>query len=204
MRRARDIERLIRNMDIDTNAEVDKKVLDRVVQTQEKSRSAAPRPGVFRVMLASRMSKLAAAAILLVGVGYIVGRASAPPPLDAEQLRASLKSSLGPAIHDAVLAQLEPSLAARDAQLKDELGRQVRRDLSEFAVQTLGAWEALTDQRLTELVQLIEAARLRDRWRVASALEQIELSRLEDKTQFGNSLQRLAAQTSEFLPPEDN
>ena len=204
MRRARDIERLIRNTDINTNPEVDKKVLDRVVQTQEKSRSATPRPRVFKVMLESRISRLAAAALLLIGVGYVVGRLSAPRPLDVEPLRASLKSSLGPAIHDAVLAQLESSLAVRDAQLKDELGRQVRRDLSDFAVQTLGAWEALTDQRLTELVQLIEAARLRDRWRVASALEQIESSRLEDRTQLGNGLQKLAAQTSEFLPPEDN
>jgi hypothetical protein len=94
----------------------------------------------------------------------------------------------------------QSALAQRCDGLKEELHQQVRRDLTEFAGQILNASGTLTDQRIIELVELIEAARMRDRWRVASALDRIELSRLEDKTQFRNGLQTLAAYASEREP----
>ena len=56
------------------------------------------------------------------------------------------------------------------------------------------------ERRFDELVQIVEEARLKDRQRVAKALEQIEQNRLRDKTQIGMGLQSLAALTTKATP----
>jgi len=140
----------------------------------------------------SPIFRFAAAAVLLICAGFLAGRLFAPKPINVEQLRAEIETSL------------KSSLSASCEQIKDELHQQVRRDLAEFATQTVAASTTVTDQRLAELIQLIEDARMRDRFRVAAALEQIELNRLQDKTQLGNGLQGLVAQTSELLRTERN
>ncbi len=153
--------------------------------------------------LLSIMTKLAAAAVVLIGAGFLAGRLSAPPAVDTEELRAeleaSLKSSLEPAIRQSVLDEADRRwqsvFAAGCAQLKDELARQVRRDLTQFAAQSLTASGVQTQQQLRELIQLIEAARIQDRRNVEAALEHIE-------SQFGNGLVTLAAHTNELQRPE--
>ncbi|MHC4329048.1 MAG: hypothetical protein ACYSWW_13120 [Planctomycetota bacterium] len=148
-----------------------------------------------------RIMKLAAAAVLMIGLGYLGGRLSAP--LDAEQLRAdiesSLRATLEPAIRQDVLKEVDDrwqsAFAAKGAELKDELQHQVRRDLMEFASQTLAASGARTEQRLAELVQVIEAARIQDRRRVAEAFGYMG-------SRFGNDLVTMAAHTNELLSPE--
>ena len=152
-----------------------------------------------------RFLKLVAAAVVLIAAGVVAGRLSAPQPLDAEELQAalesSLKSSLGPAIRQAVLAEVDSrwqsAFAAGRAQIKDELARQARYDLTQFAAQTLAACGTQTDQRLKELIQLIEAARIQDRRRTEDALDHIE-------SQFGNGLVTLAARTDELQRLEQN
>jgi hypothetical protein len=188
---------------------------DRAIQRVRDAmtnREEGRRVGLAPPSLISRLMKLAAAAVLMIGAGYIAGLVSAPRPLDVEELQAtlesSLRSSLEPAIRRELLKEVndrwQSAFAANCAQLKDELQRQVRRDLTEFAAQTLAASGTLTNQRLMELVQLIEAARVQDRRRVAEALEQIELNRLEDRTRFGDGLVTLAAQTNELLGIKEN
>jgi hypothetical protein len=140
--------------------------------------------------------KFAAAAVLLICAGFLTGRLSTPQPVDAEQLRADLVRQMS--------RQWESILEARHAQLREEVYRQVRRDLTEFAAQTLTASKDLTDQRLVELIRLIEAARIQDRQRIATALEQIELNRLQDKSQFRNGLETLVARASEAPPTTQN
>ncbi|MHC4145834.1 MAG: hypothetical protein ACYSUD_13755, partial [Planctomycetota bacterium] len=123
--------------------------------------------------------------------------------LDAEQLRAdiesSLRATLEPAIRQDVLKEVDDrwqsAFAAKGAELKDELQHQVRRDLMEFASQTLAASGARTEQRLAELVQVIEAARIQDRRRVAEAFGYMG-------SRFGNDLVTMAAHTNELLSPE--
>jgi hypothetical protein len=151
------------------------------------------------------MAKLAVAAVLLICFGYVAGRYSAPKPLDVEELRAalesSLKSSLEPAIRQAVLAEADSrwqsAFKASYDQLKDELARQVRYDLTRSSAQTLAAAGTQTDQRLKELIQLIEAARVQDRRRIEEALDHIE-------RQFGSGLVTLAARTDELQRLEHN
>lgn len=140
--------------------------------------------------------KFAAAAVLLICAGFLTSRLSTPQPVDVEQLRADLVKQMN--------QQWESILEARHAQIREEVYRQVRRDLTEFAAQTLTASKDLTDQRLVELVRLIEAARIQDRQRIEAALEQVELNRLQDKTQFRNGLQTLVARASELQPTRQN
>ena len=159
--------------------------------------------GLARPSLIGRLMKLAAAAVLMIGAGYIAGRLSAPEPVNVQELQAalesSLKSSLVPAIRQELLNEMDDrwqsTLAVSNTKVKDELARQVRRDLAEFATQTLAASGTRTDQRLNELIRLIEAARIQDRQRMASAFDYIE-------SRFGNSLVTLAARTDELFVAE--
>jgi len=161
------------------------------------------RVGLARPSLIGRLMKLAAAAVLMIGAGYIAGRLSAPEPVNVQELQvaleSSLKSSLEPAIRQELLSQMDErwqaALAASNARVKNELTRQVRRDLMEFAAQTLAASGTRTDQRLMELIELIDAVRLQDRQRMAAAFDYIE-------SRFGGGLVTLAARTDELLGSE--
>ena len=176
-------------------------VRDTIVNKEISQQGASTR--IWQTVFKSPITKFAAAAVLLIAVGYATGRLSAPQPLDVEELKAaletSLKASLEPAIRQDLIAQLnkqwQSAFAVNSAQLKEELHQQVRRDLTEFAAQTLAASGTLTNQRLMELIRLIEAARIRERQQVAAALEQIE----QEKIQFRNGLLAVAAQTNELL-----
>ncbi len=116
--------------------------------------------------------------------------------MDVEQLRADLVKQMS--------RQWESILEVRHAQLREEVYRQVRRDLTEFSAQTLTASKDLTNQRLLELIRLIEAAQAQDRQRIAAALEKMELNRLQDKNQFRNGLQTLVARASDLQPTKQN
>jgi len=169
---------------------------------KEKSRQCTG-TRIWQTVFKSPVTKFAAAAVLLLAVGYATGRLSAPQPLDVEELKAaletSLKSSLEPAIRQDLLEQMndrwQSAFAAGCAQIKEELQRQVRRDLTEFAAQTLAASGSLTNQRLMELIQLIEATRRRERQQIEAAFEQIE----QEKILLRNGLLAVAAQTNELL-----
>lgn len=149
------------------------------------------------------IAKLAAAAVLLIAVGYAVGRFTTPAP-DMEQLQSALESSLRASLTKEMDRRWQKAFTAYCTKYKDELQQQVRRDLTEFASQTLAASNTLTEQRLIQLIELIEAARERDRLQVAAALEEMERNRLQDKNQFGNSLMALAARSSEFRDKTPN
>jgi len=161
------------------------------------------RVGLAPPSLMSRLTRLAAAAVLMIGAGFVGGRLSAPEPLDVQQLQAALegplKSSLVPAVRRELLGEMDDRwqkmLAASNAQVKEELARQVRRDLAEFAAQTLAESGTRTDQRLMELIQLIDAARLQDRRRMAAAFDYMG-------ARFGDGLVTLAARTDDLLGAE--
>lgn len=150
----------------------------------------------YRIKSPSPIIKFAAAAVLLICAGFLIGRLWALQSVDVESLRADIVNQMN--------RQWESILEARHAQLREEVYRQVRRDLTEFTAQTLTASRNLTDQRLVELVRLIEAARVQDRQRIAAALEQVELNRLQDKTQLRNGLETLVARASDLQPTRQN
>ncbi len=143
----------------------------------------------------------AVAAVVMVAFGYVIGQLTAGGAIDQQQLIAELESSLTPVIREELLAELDDrrrqDLADSYVLLKDELGRQVRHDLNQYAVQTLTASGALTNRLLSELVEAIDQAQNQDRLWVAAAIEQIEFNRLKDSTLLTNGLAALAVNTSD-------
>jgi hypothetical protein len=150
---------------------------------------------IWRNIFTNPIIKFAAAAVLMLGFGYIGGRLSAGQPLDVEELRISVRNDLAKEMNE----RWESAFAANCAQLKDELQQQVRRDLMEFATQTLAASGTLTNQRLIELARLIEEARIKDRERIEKAFKQLELN----QTQLGKSLVAIASRTSELMDTKE-
>jgi len=180
-----------------------KKAADRAMQKVRDALMSEKAIPKLRLRLPHLVAKLAAAAVLMVGAGFIGGRLSAPEPLDVQELQAvlesSLKSSLVPVIQQELLSGMDDrwqsTLTANNARVQDELARQVRRDLELFADQTLTTIGNLTDQRLMEFARVIEAARIKERQRVAAAFDYIE-------SRFGGGLVTLAARTDELLGAE--
>ena len=140
--------------------------------------------------------KAAVAAVLLIGAGYAIGQFTANEPVDMHALETSLKSSLEPAIRRDIAEQLRRQwtleLATNNSDLKDELRQQFRQDLNSYALQTLAASNAATNQRLADLTEAITAVQTQQQRWVTAALGQIELKRLQDKTQLMNGLETLA------------
>lgn len=162
---------------------------DRVIQALE---TVAPAVRVMPII--GGFVRLAVAAVLVLGVGVLIGRMTAPRPIDAEQLRtdleASIAASLKPALQEGILAELDQrlqaTLASNDTKLRVEVAEQISRDLQSFASRFTSSSEQLMDRRFAEMVEVIEAARLTDRRQVARALEQI-------RVQTGAGLRSVAA-----------
>ena len=178
---------------IEPTAEASHRATERVRDTLANTEKRRVSTRIWRAIIKMPITKLAAAAVLLIAAGYTAGRLSAPTP-DMKQLRSDLETSLKSSLAEEMNRRCQPVFAASCVQLKDELHQQVRRDLTEFADQILAASATLTEQRIIELIELIEAARARDRQLVAAALEKIEF----DKSQLGKGLVALAAKTSEL------
>jgi hypothetical protein len=179
------------------------RVRDALTEKQEKEYSASP--SIIKAIFKGSLPKLAAAAVLLICFGYIAGRLSAPKPLDVETLQANLESSLKASLEttirqellDEMESRLQLALAADRDTLKQELHQQVGRDMQGFAEQTLTSVGNLMDQRFMEFARMVEAARIRERQRVAAAFNYMG-------SRFGDGLVTLAAQTNELQRPEQN
>jgi hypothetical protein len=139
------------------------------------------------------ITKLAAAAVLMIGAGFIGGRLSAPQPLDDEALQISIRKEL----LDEMENRLQSVLASQHESLKQELYQQVGHDMKLFAEQTLTAVGNLTDQRFLEFARMVEEARIKDRQRVAAAFEYMG-------SRFGDGLVTLATHKDEQQRAEQN
>lgn len=144
-------------------------------------------------------TKVAAAAVLLIIAGYAAGRLTSPRPPDIEQLQAALEPAIRQNLLDEMKQYLQLGLTNSYVRLKDDLTQQYRRDLSQFAAQTVLASGTVTNQLLEELIDSINEAQTQDRQWVRAALEQIELNRLRDKSQLSNAFATFAVQTEDEL-----
>jgi uncharacterized protein YhfF len=74
MRPAENIEKLIKNINIDTNAKTDEAVLVDVLKAFEKSKSqksASTKQNIWRIIMKTKVAKLATAAVIIIGA-YVV------------------------------------------------------------------------------------------------------------------------------------
>jgi hypothetical protein len=154
---------------------------------------------VERLKTAKGLTKVAAAAVLLIVAGYAASRLATPPPPDVEQLRAAIEPDIRNRLLDEMKQYVQLGLTNGYIQIKDDLSQQYRQDLSRFAIQTLAASNAVTNELLTELIESINTAQAQDLRRIAAALEQMELNRLYDKTELVSDLETLAYQTEDEL-----
>jgi len=148
---------------------------------------------------AKSLTKIAAAAVLLIAAGYATGRLSAPRAPDMEQIRAALEPKIRQNLLDETKQYLQLDLANGYVRIKDELSQQYRQDLSRVALQTMAASNAVTNELLTELIESINEAQNQDRQWVVAAFDQIESNRLHDRNQFSNALTTFALQTEDEL-----
>jgi len=154
---------------------------------------------VERFKATKSLTKIAAAAVLLIVAGYAAGRLTTPPPPDVEQLRAAIEPAIRDQLLDQMKQYLQLGLANSYIQIKDDLSQQYRQDLSRFAVQTLAASNAVTNELLAELIESINEAQNQDRQWVVAALDQIESNRQHDRNQLSNALATFALQTEDEL-----
>jgi len=153
------------------------------------------------------LGRLAAAAAILIVVGYTAGRLSAPKPPDLDQLGETLAPSVAAALEPALRRRVaedvrrdyQLALAAMYVHVKEELTEQYRSDLNRLAVQTLAASNAVTNELLTQVLQDIDTAKTQDLRRITRALYEIEMNRVQDKTQLASGLQTLAYRTEDEI-----
>ena len=157
---------------------------------------------IVQLIMHGRALKFAAAAVFFICAGFIAGRILSPNQ-DIDTLQASLE----PVIRQKILAQIneqwQKEYARNYTQIKEDLGRQMSQEMTELTEQTIAASSTITDQRLKELIELIEAARAKDRQWIAAALEKIELDRRQDNARIGG-LVTFAAQTNRLQQIEQN
>jgi len=146
---------------------------------------------------AKSLTKIAAAAVLLIAAGYATGRLAAPRPPDLEQIRAVLE----PEIRKNLLAEtkqyLQLGLANAYVRIQDELSQQYREDLRRAVLQSVTTSNAVTNELLTEFIESFNEAQNQDRQLVAAALGQIESQRQQDRTDLTHAITTLAMQTEE-------
>jgi len=146
------------------------------------------------------LTKIAAAAVLLIVAGYATGRLTAPQPPDLEQIRASLEPAIRQNLLDETKRYMQLGFASAYIRIKDELSEQYRQDLRQVALQSVAASNAVTNELLTELIESFNEAQNQDRQLVAAALGQVESKRQQDRAELTNALATLAVQTEdEFM-----
>jgi hypothetical protein len=154
---------------------------------------------IERLQIAQSLTKVAAAAVLLIVVGYAAGRLSAPQPPDAKQLCAVIEPAIRNQLLDDMKQYLQLGLANSYIRLKDDITEQYHRDLNQLAANIVTASGTVTNQLLEELIESIYTAQTQERQRVAAALEQIELNRRQENAQLSNALVNFAVQYEDQL-----
>jgi hypothetical protein len=180
-------------------------VVDATVTRLTKAVSQAPGTGGsaakirWRTKNTRQIVRFAAAAVLLIGAGYLIGRFSAPAPPDSAELYAALKPVIQQELLEPMHRQWLLALASSNMALKDELHAEFRQDLNRFAVQTLAASGLATNQLLREWLESVSAAQMRDRRTVAAVLREIEQERIRDQAELATGLETLAVLTGDEL-----
>ena len=67
----RKIEKIVKGFEVSTNAEKDKAILKKVLEAQRdfrEKRSASGRPRIWRIIMESKITKIAAAAAIIIGL----------------------------------------------------------------------------------------------------------------------------------------
>ena len=136
-------------------------------------------------LLARPWLKLAAAAVLLAGVGFSAGRFSTPGSVDLQKLR----------------AKIEPELRQ---QLRAELVQTMQEELNKSAAATLAASREQSRQMLADYAGKIESARAEDSSVISAALDRLDSQQAEDYVSLKKQLDTVAVLTDAGLRRTEN
>lgn len=140
-----------------------------------------------RRVVARPAIRWAAAAIVVLGIGFGVGRVTMAPAPDMPQMQAAFR------------AEMDARLGAAREEFAAALQKQ-QTDLTQ-AVQTIAA-DAATDEAghlLTRFAKLMEERREADHESFAAAIKQIEEQHLSNYTNLRNDLNTVAVNTDDEI-----
>jgi hypothetical protein len=145
------------------------------------------------------LTKIAAAVVLFIAIGYATGRLTAPRTPNIEQIRAALEPDIRQKLLDETKQYMQLGLANAYVRIKDELSDQYRQELNRVALQSVAASNAVTNELLTNLIESFNEAQNQDRQQIAAALKQMESNRLKDKNELSGALATFALETEDEL-----
>ena len=145
------------------------------------------------------LTKIAAAAVLLIAAGYATGRLTGPQPLDMQQIQAALEPAIRQKLLEETKQYVQLGLANGYIRIQDELSQQYRQELNRVALQAVAASNAVTNELLTVLIESFNEAQSQDRQRIAAALNEIESNRLKDRSELSDAFTTFAMQTEDEL-----
>jgi len=121
MKPAENIKKLIKDVELDTNAQMDKAVLNDVLEALEESKKKKPaaiKPNRWRTIMKSRITKLAAAAVVIGAIGFFSFLGNGQTSLYAQAMRALQEAQsihvLGKHFHDGQWETVEDIWFERD------------------------------------------------------------------------------------------
>jgi len=130
------------------------------------------RQPLWRAAPTRRALRWAAAAALLLALGYALGRLSAPPRVDIAALANRLEPALRKTLSQDMESRCQAAMAAAQDELRQEMLVQVRAEMKDQAAATLEAATSATSSLLAEYAQSLESARRTDLLALANATEQ--------------------------------
>jgi hypothetical protein len=133
-----------------------------------------------RVSLRRPVVRWAAAAALMIGIGFGLGRFAIPATADAEKIRATI----------------EPEIRR---QLRQEFRQTLRDDLDKTASGTLAASIEQSKQLLADYAKALESKRAEESRAIYDALNKLESQRLADYVSLKKELDTVAVLTDAGL-----
>ena len=134
----------------------------------------------LRVSLRRPVMRWAAAAALMIGVGFGLGRLAIPATADAEKIRAAI----------------EPEIRR---QLRQEFEQTLRDDLGKTASGTLAVSTEQTKQLLADYAKALESKHAEESRAIYDALNKLESQRLADYVSLKKELDTVAVLTDAGL-----
>ncbi|MHC4714746.1 MAG: anti-sigma factor family protein [Planctomycetota bacterium] len=158
------------------------------------------KPGVFRVRPASL--RWAAAAMVLIAIGFGIGFLARSPSTDIEALyealRPRIEASLEPAVRRTAAAEAQLAVDASAEALGDRVARGLRGAFAED-IGTLAIEGAATRAAVLNLAEAVDRARAEDRLLTAAVVERLETARVRDYSQLSTGMYALASATAEEI-----
>ena len=150
------------------------------------------RPSRSAAVLAHPVFKWGLAAMLMVGLGLALGRLTALPAANINQLRAALVPAIRQQLQQEFAADLQAALTADDASLTNRFRQQLRTGLDQWAANHLNAATADTQRLLAGFFQTYQANRAEDQKATLAGFQRVDQQRRTEFLTLLNKIETVA------------